>query len=941
MIAFVRLNVIFRLYLVLVSIVVVSAGSARRNTLILERSADDGSITAMLDPINITEHEQQLEEGSCVFDGGEIVLSHPMDLNPQDKWFKICNYFQKGYELMVDYINSAPRCGLTVQGKNYGVTLRSYEGDGSKWKASAIAKTALDTTDFFLAPYTSSISNEISAVAHEAKKIMIAPGSYFTWVYEDRPGSFGVLPLPEQYLKQVVPMLAAKGAKTVQTVFEGGPGMQCESARNLTEAYGMITQREYKMEAGPTLEDFIPIAYNMSRPDQNPDVVITCTYDAACSEWLHALRNVSWAPKAQVFSICIGMETFEEQVGTDAEYLIGTSPWVRSLNMTDAITGWTPEYYAKLFEDYSGRDAAYHSAIGQATVSVLAQAIEASDSLTYEEVSNALQTMKFDTVFGKVVFDQNGQNEMDLIATQYTNNMTVNVVYPPKLATGNLVYPMPGWPERDCVKLSPCNEFGSPYTGVCNADGTCQCNEEEGKYSFGEGETAACHYIPDENMTYVSPVMKGIGYFLCVFQIIASLGAIAWTFLYRKHKVVSLSQPIFLHLVSFGCLLMILSIIPLGMEGDYRYEKDPDTPGMLDMNSPSSDTVSLDAACMAFPWLIALGFSITFSALFAKIVRVRTMMKNAMAMRRTKVGVKEVLMIMVVVIAIEFILLLSWQLVAPLKWNREVVSSSDLGYATTSAGMCSSNDPQKSIAFALVLFFFNLGCIVYALVLCYQARNIKFGALNEGKYITASVISILQILVIAVPISVIASENTSASFFVKSIAVFITTMAVTSFIFVPKMYNLHFNDDIDAMISQQMRRTIQSGRQSAESTASVIQDPSKRCSSTASRLFSSSHRSQPSSSQEITHSTSSRNTEDEKMEPGPKKLRESNEVHSEAFSTSSERNSTLSTTQLPLVLESADSKDDVSLTAPNTGTKALHDHNNLEEETSEVAEETV
>ena len=94
-----------------------------------------------------------------MFDGGEIVLSHPMDLNPQDKWFKICNYFQKGYELMVDYINSAPRCGLTVQGKNYGVTLRSYEGDGSKWKASAIAKAALDTTDFFLAPYTSSISN--------------------------------------------------------------------------------------------------------------------------------------------------------------------------------------------------------------------------------------------------------------------------------------------------------------------------------------------------------------------------------------------------------------------------------------------------------------------------------------------------------------------------------------------------------------------------------------------------------------------------------------------------------------------------------------------------------------------------------------------------------------------------------------------------------------
>ena len=51
---------------------------------------------------------------------------------------------------------------------------------------------------------------------------MIAPGSYFTWVYENKPGSFGVLPLPELYMKQVIPMLASVGAKTIQTVYEGG-----------------------------------------------------------------------------------------------------------------------------------------------------------------------------------------------------------------------------------------------------------------------------------------------------------------------------------------------------------------------------------------------------------------------------------------------------------------------------------------------------------------------------------------------------------------------------------------------------------------------------------------------------------------------------------------------------------------------------------------------
>jgi len=126
---------------------------AKLNTLVLQRSADDGNISNLLDPSNITE-----ESRPCNFDGGELVFSHPMDLHPEDKFFTICNLFQKGYELMIDYINSAPRCGLKVGGKNYGLVLRSYGEDGSKWKAKAIAQAVVDQTDFFLAPYTSGIS---------------------------------------------------------------------------------------------------------------------------------------------------------------------------------------------------------------------------------------------------------------------------------------------------------------------------------------------------------------------------------------------------------------------------------------------------------------------------------------------------------------------------------------------------------------------------------------------------------------------------------------------------------------------------------------------------------------------------------------------------------------------------------------------------------------
>lgn len=143
--------------------------AARQNTMILQRSADDGSITANLNKTLFTDATEE----PCVFDGGELVISHPMDLNPSDRFFTICNLFQKGYELMVDYINSAPRCGIKVQGKNYGVVLRSYAEDTSKEKAEAIALAAEPTTDFFLAPYTSSIS-EVSSTTGFLQSVLLA-----------------------------------------------------------------------------------------------------------------------------------------------------------------------------------------------------------------------------------------------------------------------------------------------------------------------------------------------------------------------------------------------------------------------------------------------------------------------------------------------------------------------------------------------------------------------------------------------------------------------------------------------------------------------------------------------------------------------------------------------------------------------------------------------
>mmetsp|Transcript_13827 Transcript_13827/g.27569 ORF Transcript_13827/g.27569 Transcript_13827/m.27569 type:complete len:824 (-) Transcript_13827:377-2848(-) len=789
-------------YLQLLDVVV---GKVNKNTLILTRSADDGSITSSLNFSQFLTKEDPEEETPCKFTGGDLVFAHPMDLHPNDKYFDICNLFQKGYELMVDYINNK-NCGVLVQGLRYSITLQSYGEDSSKEKAAAIARAIEPTTDFFLAPYTSSISEGVSAVANETNKIMIAPGSYFTSVYENRPASFGVLPLPNLYLLQVLPMLQAAGAKTIHTVYEGGPGKQCES---IVPPDGMILQGASPFETGPTKEDFLPLAQNLSMPENDPDVVVTCTYDAACKEWVYAMREVNWSPRAQVFSICIGLETFEEAVGTDAEYLIGMSPWDRSLSIKDSLSGWSPEEFASLFETYSGRSAAYHAALGQATISLIAQAIESSNSLETADVANALQTQTFETAFGKVSFDGNGQNKMDLIATQYNGDSTVEVVYPPEVASTSLIYPMPTWANRDCVRLSECGKINGAYSGKCNSDGTCVCASKSAN-SFGIGPTAECHEVPVEDYTYIGVGNRVVGYIFVAIQCLSSILCIVWTLHYQNNNVVKMSQPIFLVLIAFGCMVMSISIIPLTIEGDYRYEQNSET-GLV-TNNKNRDIIALDAACMAFPWLLVLGFSVTFSALFAKIIRIRRIMANSKTLRKVKIMVKDVAIIMVAIVTIESIVLLIWNLVAPLEWNREIVSTSDLGFPTKSFGSCSTVNSRKGLIFIFVLCAINFFLLLGAMWLCYITRNVHC-ALNEAKWITMSVISIFQILILSIPITVIANENTSASFFVKSAAIFLSSMGVTCLIFCPKFYSLHISKE-EINVADVIRKSSRSLRSS-------------------------------------------------------------------------------------------------------------------------------
>ena len=119
---------------------------------------------------------------------------------------------------------------------------------------------------------------------------------------------------------------------------------------------------------------------------------------------------------------------------------------------------------------------------------------------------------------------------------------------------------------------------------------------------------------------------------------------------------------------------------------------------------------------MAVPWLICIGFVLVYSALVAKMRRIKEIMTSAQRFRRAHVPRGKVVTTIVCLLAAMLVILITWQLVSPLVWERDVIQKDAFtGYPIESVGHCASDHFG---AFAGTCAIFMAFCLVYALVSC-------------------------------------------------------------------------------------------------------------------------------------------------------------------------------------------------------------------------------
>ena len=295
-----------------------------------------------------------------------------------------------------------------------------------------------------------------------------------------------------------------------------------------------------------------------------------------------------------------------------------------------------------------------------------------------------------------------------------------------------------------------------------------------------------CPDVPTENMNLLSSELVAVGYFFVAFTLFAAGVCLVWTlFFWSKSELVRISQPPCLLALIAGVSLSSLSIVFMSVETEYPNIKSPYTGQLTDESNGDIGTVN--AACMAAPWLYCIGSVIVFGALFSRIWKIQKIFKAGERFRRIKVRLVDVLPYVMVMVTVVLGLLIAWQVADPFVWTREVELANLDGLALESTGECTSDSGWY---YFLSLLCFQVVYLLYALVLCWQTKEIP-GDFSEGNYVSLCVICIFQVSVLAIPIGIMVRGDTDTFYFVRACTVFLQNITVLGLMFAPKVRFRH------------------------------------------------------------------------------------------------------------------------------------------------------
>lgn len=282
--------------------------------------------------------------------------------------------------------------------------------------------------DLILGPYSSAITEAVSAVAEQYQYPLLAAGASADSMWQHgRKYLFGVYITSSKYTIGMLELLVKRGFKKVAIVSADDVFSKSIEAgtRDWAQRFELNLVHVSDFKKGSTdIEKNIRAAQA-----SGAEALIIAGHFEDSVNARNVLKKIGWTPKAFYATVGPAIQKYVETLKADADYTFSSSQWEPTLPFPGA------REFAKAFTGIYQITPSYHAASAYAAGQILEAAIRKSQSLDRQKLRDTLSSLDTMTVMGRYGVDRDGRQVRHFTTTVQWQNGKKEIVAPPELAT--------------------------------------------------------------------------------------------------------------------------------------------------------------------------------------------------------------------------------------------------------------------------------------------------------------------------------------------------------------------------------------------------------------------------------------------------------------------------------------------------------------------------
>jgi branched-chain amino acid transport system substrate-binding protein len=295
-----------------------------------------------------------------------------------------------------------------------------------------------DKVNLLVGPYSSEITLEASKVAEQHNFPMVATAASADQIWNrGLKNIFGVDTPSSNYMDvdENGALFKLMGVKTMAVVFA-----ETEFAQDVVRGIRGYASRKgvrIVLDEGYAADqkEFSGLASRLKQA--NADVIFGISYLDDSVALVRALKQANVKPKMLAFTVGPALSEFGDQLGADAEGVVGVVQWLRSARMPGA------QDFAYRYRQRHGNNPGVHAAIGYSAGQVLEAAVRLAGTTDHDALREQLATMQFRSLLGKYHVSETGRQEGKRNYLLQWQQGHRRLVAPKNLAERELIFPLP------------------------------------------------------------------------------------------------------------------------------------------------------------------------------------------------------------------------------------------------------------------------------------------------------------------------------------------------------------------------------------------------------------------------------------------------------------------------------------------------------------------